>query len=156
MPEPFHLWDGLFHASTYIFTVLGLWILWRYSRPNHWGRPQALAFRRLQGREQCLCLVLWDRRRGFGRRCWRQQEKPGPPIARRSVAAPSPICNVSPLFMVMSAPGLRSGSFQLQNPPTLGPWLRLDCFEKRAAIADEYPEKPAGEGPLRVESMYNH
>jgi uncharacterized membrane protein len=29
------LWDGLFHASTYIFTVLGLWILWRYSRTNH-------------------------------------------------------------------------------------------------------------------------
>lgn len=78
MPEPFHLWDGLFHASTFIFTVLGLWILWRYSRPNHWDKPQALAFRRLQGREQCLCLVLWDRRRGFDRRCWRQQEKLGP------------------------------------------------------------------------------
>jgi uncharacterized membrane protein len=29
------LWDGLFHASTYIFTVLGLIILWRYSRKNH-------------------------------------------------------------------------------------------------------------------------
>jgi uncharacterized membrane protein len=29
------LWDGLFHASTYIFTALGLWILWRYSRTNH-------------------------------------------------------------------------------------------------------------------------
>jgi uncharacterized membrane protein len=29
------LWDGVFHASTYVFTVLGLWILWRYSRENH-------------------------------------------------------------------------------------------------------------------------
>lgn len=29
------LWDGLFHASTYVLTVLGLWILWRYSRTNH-------------------------------------------------------------------------------------------------------------------------
>ena len=28
-------WDGLFHASTYIFTGLGLYILWRYSRSNH-------------------------------------------------------------------------------------------------------------------------
>ena len=28
-------WDGLFHASTYIFTGLGLYILWRYSRKNH-------------------------------------------------------------------------------------------------------------------------
>lgn len=27
--------DGLFHAATYIFTVLGLIILWRYSRKNH-------------------------------------------------------------------------------------------------------------------------
>jgi uncharacterized membrane protein len=26
------LWDGLFHASTYIFTAVGLWVLWRYSR----------------------------------------------------------------------------------------------------------------------------
>ena len=97
MPEPFHLWDGLFHASTYIFTVLGLWILWRYSRPNHWAGPQALAFRRLQGREQCLCLVLLGSSARLRRRCWRQQEKPGPPIARRSVAAPSPICNVKSL-----------------------------------------------------------
>lgn len=29
------LWDGLFHASTYVFTALGLWILWRYARQNH-------------------------------------------------------------------------------------------------------------------------
>ena len=28
-------WDGLFHASTYIFTGLGLYVLWRYSRRNH-------------------------------------------------------------------------------------------------------------------------
>jgi uncharacterized membrane protein len=29
------MWDGIFHASTYVFTALGLWILWRYSRKNH-------------------------------------------------------------------------------------------------------------------------
>jgi uncharacterized membrane protein len=29
------MWDVLFHASTYIVTALGLWILWRYSRKNH-------------------------------------------------------------------------------------------------------------------------
>jgi uncharacterized membrane protein len=29
------LWDGLFHAATYVFTALGLWILWRYSRRKH-------------------------------------------------------------------------------------------------------------------------
>jgi uncharacterized membrane protein len=28
-------WDGLFHASTYIFVVLGLAILWRHSRRPH-------------------------------------------------------------------------------------------------------------------------
>jgi uncharacterized membrane protein len=28
-------WDGVFHAATYVFTVLGLIILWRYSRQNH-------------------------------------------------------------------------------------------------------------------------
>ena len=28
-------WDGLFHASTYICTALGLYLLWRYSRRNH-------------------------------------------------------------------------------------------------------------------------
>ena len=26
------LWDGLFHVSTYVFTALGLFTLWRYSR----------------------------------------------------------------------------------------------------------------------------
>ena len=29
------LWDGLFHAGTYVFTLLGLFALWRYSRRNH-------------------------------------------------------------------------------------------------------------------------
>ncbi|MCB8822634.1 DUF2243 domain-containing protein [Microvirga rosea] len=29
------LWDGLFHLSTYVFTVLGLFILWRRSRRTH-------------------------------------------------------------------------------------------------------------------------
>lgn len=29
------LWDGLFHMSTYIFTAIGLFILWRYSRQRH-------------------------------------------------------------------------------------------------------------------------
>ena len=28
-------WDGLFHMSTYTFTAIGLYILWRYSRRNH-------------------------------------------------------------------------------------------------------------------------
>ena len=28
-------WDGVFHASTYLFTALGLTILWRYSRTKH-------------------------------------------------------------------------------------------------------------------------
>jgi uncharacterized membrane protein len=28
-------WDGVFHMSTYVFTALGLYILWRYSRKNH-------------------------------------------------------------------------------------------------------------------------
>jgi uncharacterized membrane protein len=28
-------WDGVFHASTYIFVVLGLFILWRTSRRTH-------------------------------------------------------------------------------------------------------------------------
>lgn len=33
-------WDGLFHAATYIFTVAGLFVLWRYSRTRHirWSR----------------------------------------------------------------------------------------------------------------------
>lgn len=29
------LWDGLFHASTYLFTVLGLALLWRTARRRH-------------------------------------------------------------------------------------------------------------------------
>lgn len=29
------LWDGLFHACTYLFTLAGLFVLWRYSRQNH-------------------------------------------------------------------------------------------------------------------------
>lgn len=29
------LWDGLFHMSTYVFTVIGLIILWRHSRRAH-------------------------------------------------------------------------------------------------------------------------
>jgi uncharacterized membrane protein len=29
------LWDGLFHAATYIFVVLGLIVLWRASRRSH-------------------------------------------------------------------------------------------------------------------------
>lgn len=29
------LWDGIFHASTYVFTVAGLVILWRRSRRSH-------------------------------------------------------------------------------------------------------------------------
>jgi uncharacterized membrane protein len=29
------LWDGLFHMSTYVFTALGLYLLWRYSRKSH-------------------------------------------------------------------------------------------------------------------------
>jgi uncharacterized membrane protein len=28
-------WDGLFHMSTYVFTGIGLSILWRYSRTRH-------------------------------------------------------------------------------------------------------------------------
>jgi uncharacterized membrane protein len=28
-------WDGVFHASTYVFTALGLAILWRYAKRNH-------------------------------------------------------------------------------------------------------------------------
>ena len=29
------LWDGLFHASTYVFVVLGLVVLWRHARTGH-------------------------------------------------------------------------------------------------------------------------
>ena len=29
------LWDGIFHASTYVFVALGLAILWRHARRTH-------------------------------------------------------------------------------------------------------------------------
>lgn len=29
------LWDGIFHASTYVFVALGLGILWRHARRTH-------------------------------------------------------------------------------------------------------------------------
>ena len=29
------MWDGVFHASTYVFTATGLYLLWRYARTNH-------------------------------------------------------------------------------------------------------------------------
>ena len=29
------MWDGIFHASTYLFTAFGLYLLWRYSRKSH-------------------------------------------------------------------------------------------------------------------------
>jgi uncharacterized membrane protein len=28
-------WDGLFHATTYVFVVMGLMVLWRASRRRH-------------------------------------------------------------------------------------------------------------------------
>lgn len=28
-------WDGVFHAATYVFTALGLYVLWRYARTKH-------------------------------------------------------------------------------------------------------------------------
>ena len=28
-------WDGIFHAATYVFTALGLYVLWRYARRDH-------------------------------------------------------------------------------------------------------------------------
>jgi uncharacterized membrane protein len=28
-------WDGIFHAATYVFTGLGLVVLWRYARTRH-------------------------------------------------------------------------------------------------------------------------
>jgi uncharacterized membrane protein len=39
------LWDGLFHMATYIFTALGLFILWRHARRPHrrWPAPLLLA-----------------------------------------------------------------------------------------------------------------
>ncbi len=29
------LWDGIFHASTYVFVVLGVAVLWRHARRPH-------------------------------------------------------------------------------------------------------------------------
>jgi uncharacterized membrane protein len=29
------LWDGIFHSSTYLFVVAGLFILWRFARRRH-------------------------------------------------------------------------------------------------------------------------
>jgi uncharacterized membrane protein len=38
-------WDGVFHLSTYVFTALGLFILWRHSRRPHrrWPARMLLA-----------------------------------------------------------------------------------------------------------------
>ena len=36
------LWDGIFHAGTYLFTALGLAILWRHSRRSHMRWPGKL------------------------------------------------------------------------------------------------------------------
>src|ERR671917_556724 len=36
------LWDGIFHASTYIFTAAALAILWRHSRQRHIRWPGKL------------------------------------------------------------------------------------------------------------------
>src|SRR3954469_9900704 len=33
------LWDGVFHAATYLFTVTGLAILWQRARQAHVGWP---------------------------------------------------------------------------------------------------------------------
>jgi uncharacterized membrane protein len=35
-------WDGLFHAATYVFTGLGLFVLWRHSRQSHLRWPGKL------------------------------------------------------------------------------------------------------------------
>jgi uncharacterized membrane protein len=29
------LWDGIFHSTTYVFVVLGLWVLWRAAHRGH-------------------------------------------------------------------------------------------------------------------------
>src|SRR5215212_5064816 len=37
------LWDGLFHASTYVFVALGLALLWRRAqRAHHWWSGKLL------------------------------------------------------------------------------------------------------------------
>ena len=38
------LFDGLFHAATYVFVVLGLWLLWRAAHRSHlWWSGKLLA-----------------------------------------------------------------------------------------------------------------
>ncbi|KQP91886.1 DUF2243 domain-containing protein [Methylobacterium sp. Leaf117] len=36
------LWDGIFHSATYVFVVLGLFLLWRSAHPRHlrWSNRQ--------------------------------------------------------------------------------------------------------------------
>jgi len=29
------LWDGIFHSTTYVFVVIGLWLLWRVAHTRH-------------------------------------------------------------------------------------------------------------------------
>lgn len=42
--------DGLFHAGTYVFTVIGLFILWRAARkPHFWWSPKLLIATMLVG-----------------------------------------------------------------------------------------------------------
>lgn len=36
------LGDGLFHGATYIFTLLGIWLLWSTARPRHVRLPAKL------------------------------------------------------------------------------------------------------------------
>jgi uncharacterized membrane protein len=44
------LLDGLFHASTYAFTAIGLFILWRTARkPHFWWSPKLLLATMLMG-----------------------------------------------------------------------------------------------------------
>jgi uncharacterized membrane protein len=43
-------WDGLFHASTYVFVAIGLALLWRAARRRHlWWSGQMLAGAMLLG-----------------------------------------------------------------------------------------------------------
>ena len=44
------LWDGVFHASTYVFVVLGLLLLWRAAHRSHlWWSGRLLAGTMLMG-----------------------------------------------------------------------------------------------------------
>jgi uncharacterized membrane protein len=44
------LWDGLFHASTYVFVAIGLAVLWRAAhRPHRWWSGKMLAGSMLMG-----------------------------------------------------------------------------------------------------------